>query len=116
MYIKRDNQGDIIAVSESQDADFHELADDQDPEFVEFLKCEVCRASVAESTLKQSDTELVRVLEDVINLLSEKGIIQFTDLPKAAQDKLLNRQSLRQNHRSLHLLSDNEDDDTLTFL
>ena len=38
---------------------------------------------------------LARVLEDVVDVLIEKGVIRFTDLPDAAQDKLMRRRGLR---------------------
>jgi len=47
------------------------------------------------NSLTQSDLALVRVLEDLIDTLIEKGLIQFTDLPPAAQAKLLNRRETR---------------------
>ncbi|MBP9147430.1 MAG: hypothetical protein KBG00_01515 [Rhodoferax sp.] len=47
--------------------------------------------------LSQSDGGLARVLEDVIDVLITRGLIQFTDLPQAAQDKLLERRQSRAN-------------------
>lgn len=46
-------------------------------------------------SLSQSDLALVRVIEDLIDTLIEKGLIQFTDLPSAAQAKLLSRRETR---------------------
>jgi len=46
--------------------------------------------------LEQSDIELVRVLEDLVDVLTQKGVILFTELPEAAQQKLLRRKSARQ--------------------
>lgn len=116
MYIKRDASGKITGVSETQSDGFPEAADERSEEFLGYVKCEACKATVTASALETTDTELVRVLEDVIDLLTQKGLIQFTDLPKAAQLKLLNRQTLRQNYRSLNLLDDEDEDDTLKFL
>ena len=45
--------------------------------------------------LNQTDVGLVRVLEDLIDVLITRGLIQFTDLPQAAQDKLLERRETR---------------------
>jgi len=47
------------------------------------------------SVLKRSDTELVRVLEDLIHILVERGVIRYTDLPAAARQKLDERALLR---------------------
>jgi hypothetical protein len=45
--------------------------------------------------LSESDTAIARVLEDLIDILITRGVIQFTDLPEAAQGKLLNRRQTR---------------------
>lgn len=45
--------------------------------------------------LSQSDIGLARVLEDVIDVLITRGVIQFTDLPDEAQAKLLERRQTR---------------------
>ena len=45
--------------------------------------------------LSQTDTAMARVLEDLIDTLIARGLIQFTDLPQAAQAKLLSRRQTR---------------------
>ena len=45
--------------------------------------------------LNRSDLELVRVLEDLIMVLIDKGVISLADLPKPAQKKLMIRNNLR---------------------
>ena len=64
------------------------------------------------NALSQTDTSLVRVLEDLIDVLITRGVIQFTDLPEPAQAKLLERRETRANlNNRLQLLpmdSDNE--------
>ena len=45
--------------------------------------------------LADTDGETVRVLEDVISLLEAKGVFSRTELPQSAQDKLANRETLR---------------------
>lgn len=62
-------------------------------------------AADAEELLSQSDTAIARVLEDLVDVLISRGVIQFTDLPAAAQDKLLSRRQTRaQLKNSLDLL------------
>ena len=46
--------------------------------------------------LNQSDIELIRVLDDLIDLLTDKHVFSFTDLPEAAQAKLLSRKNARE--------------------
>jgi len=62
--------------------------------------------------LAASDPELARVTEDLIGVLVKKGVILFTDLPDAVQNKLLEREALRHklNGQPVSFLSD---DDTL---
>ncbi len=61
--------------------------------------------------LNQTDVALVRVLEDLIDALITRGVIQFTDLPQAAQAKLLERRQSRASlaHR-LDLMPFGDDD------
>lgn len=49
--------------------------------------------------LKASDGQMARVTEDLVSLLIEKNIILFTDLPNSVQQKLLHRESLREQLR-----------------
>lgn len=43
-----------------------------------------------------SDLAMVRVLEDLIEVLISKSLITLSDLPLPAQKKLINRHSMRQ--------------------
>jgi hypothetical protein len=45
--------------------------------------------------LKRSDSGLVRVVEDLIDVLINRGVFQFTDLPDAVQVKLMVRRQTR---------------------
>lgn len=45
--------------------------------------------------LKRSDSGLVRVVEDLIDVLINRGLFQFTDLPDAVQVKLMVRRQTR---------------------
>ena len=58
--------------------------------------------------LAESDQALVRVLEDLIDTLIGKNLIQFTDLPDAAQAKLLERRTLRNSVNALNLIEDDD--------
>ena len=51
--------------------------------------------------LRDLDVDLVRVLEDVIDLLVSRGIFRFTDLPESAQQKLVFRKNLRSQWQSV---------------
>ena len=49
----------------------------------------------APRSIDETDQDFVRVLEDVVQLLIDKGLILFTDLPGSAQEKIMRRQRLR---------------------
>lgn len=53
--------------------------------------------------LAGSDQGMVRVLEDLIETLIRKDLIHFTDLPEAAQAKLIERRSLRRSVNALQI-------------
>lgn len=62
------------------------------------------------SVLSQSDTAIARVLEDLVDVLITRGVIQFTDLPQAAQEKLLSRRQTRAKlGNSLNLLPEDRE-------
>ena len=67
----------------------------------------------AREKLVESDQALIRVVEDLIDTLIGKGVLHFTDLPEAAQSKLLDRRNLRRSVNALNLLQDEDDNPTL---
>lgn len=58
--------------------------------------------------IAESDQALIRVVEDLIDTLIRKDLLHFTDLPEAAQAKLLERRSLRRSVNALSLLKDDD--------
>ena len=64
--------------------------------------------AVALEKLAESDQALIRVVEDLVDTLIGKGLVQFTDLPEAAQAKLLERRNLRRSVNALNLLQDDD--------
>jgi hypothetical protein len=64
--------------------------------------------SVALCKLAESDQALIRVVEDLVDTLIGKDLLRFTDLPEAAQAKLLERRNLRRSVNALNLLQDDD--------
>jgi len=64
----------------------------------------------AKETLAESDKDIARVTEDLIQLMINKNLILFTDLPNAVQQKLLGREKLRShlNQQNNSFLDDSE--------
>ena len=103
MYIQRNASGDIVQLSREATADCREFIDPGAPELLAFIGD---HEGAQRAALRRSDLEFVRGLEDVIELLMDRGAISFTDLPAAAQEKLMARQTLRDRSNSVNLMSD----------
>ncbi|SDV08088.1 tryptophan synthase subunit beta [Pseudomonas mucidolens] len=106
-YVQRDAQGALIRV---ETAAFIESTDTLLADHLEiqawFANEE---AEVSLKQLKQSDSEMIRVLEDLIHVLIQKGVINLTDLPVAAQSKLKGRLNARESLSGLsRLINDDE--------
>ncbi|AXI59050.1 MULTISPECIES: tryptophan synthase subunit beta [Pseudomonas] len=106
-YVQRDAQGQLVRVeaaawaeaTETLPADHHEI------------QAWFANAAVENSLkqLKQSDLEMIRVLDDLIQVLTQKGVIRVTDLPPAAQAKLMDRTQAREALGGLSQLIDDEE-------
>lgn len=102
VYVKRGAGGEVVAVSLTADAEHAEALPPDAPEvaaFAQFL-------AAGQSPLASTDLRLVRVLEDLIDVLIDKEVIRFTDLPQPAQAKLMERRSLRHSLGRLDLIGD----------
>ena len=106
MFIKRNSQGQLIDASPIIRGDISEFMADDDTELQDFFASTENQQQIA---LERSDQAMARVLEDVIILLVEGGAIRFTDLPEAAQSKLLSRRELRSTRQGMDLLDDGDD-------
>ena len=98
-YVKRDAQGRIIALNLEPGEGLVELHSTS-PDLLEFMR----KMGMEQGALQESDMRLVRVLEDLIDLLIDRDVIRFTDLPLPAQEKLMERRSMRQSLGALDLL------------
>ncbi|MDI5936307.1 tryptophan synthase subunit beta like protein [Halomonas sp. M4R5S39] len=108
MYIKRNDDGHIELVSREATPDCKEFMPANAPELLAFLM--EGEGGEGAAHFQASDLAFVRVLEDVIELLMDKGVISFTDLPEAAQQKVMERQSLRRRLNGLNLVSGSDDE------
>ncbi len=99
-YVLRGPDGKIDAIFQSPREGADEELQPDDPEVMAFLSAGVAETEMemrqARERLKISDLEMVRVFEDVIEILIDKGLILITDLPEAAQEKLMERHRLRE--------------------
>lgn len=102
-FVSRDAEGRIVAVAAEPNDAVTEAIDAEAPELLAFL----ARISPGGANdLARTDLGLIRVVEDLIDTLMDKNVLRFTDLPEAAQQKLVARRSLRKSLNSLSLIGD----------
>ena len=104
-FVGRNSQSEIVAVAAVASAATPEGIDADAPELHAFLGLITSPAG----DLARTDLALIRVVEDLIATLIDKNLLRFTDLPDAAQAKLLHRSSLRRSASQLDLLEDGSD-------
>ena len=128
-YVIRNRQQQIIALLREQAAGAEEFLASDSIEIQEFLAQNQASGSTSEkdlvsekapiaeksadsetvkSALADSDRDLARATEDLIQLLIEKNLILFTELPEAVQQKLLNRERLRSSLQQADSFLDDE--------
>ena len=97
-------------------ASFRERSDEA-PEYLAANSPEIAEFSDPDATrgergnMLQSDLEMIRVYEDLIDILISKRIVVLTDFPTKAQEKLVRRKRLRSSLSSLTDVLAPEDDD-----
>lgn len=91
LYIKRNPADEIVMLSKEPTTECNETVAPDSPEVLAFLADQ----PEPSAHFLASDLAFVRVVEDILEVLLEKGIITFTDLPEAAQAKVMERKSLR---------------------
>ena len=101
-YIHRDGSGSISSLHRQAEAGAQEFLPDQHADVLGFIgQPEGAGAGAGEGSGEGSgfgrlDADFVRVIEDVIDALIVKNIINITDLPAEAQVKLFARKSFRE--------------------
>ena len=93
-YVQRDAQGVLTRVEAAAYAEATETLPADNHEIQAWFANAAVENSLKQ--LKQSDFEMIRVLDDLIQVLTSTGVIRVTDLPEAAQDKLMDRTQARE--------------------
>lgn len=88
-HVIRNADGTIQSVSRQRQPG-SEMLDGNNPEVHQFFN-----SSATEPAFDAADADFVRVIEDLIDTLIMKNVIRHTDLPDAAQRKLMLRKGLR---------------------
>ena len=107
-FVKRDAAGRIAAIYRERSEEAQEYLASDHPEIAEFSGPDAGQ----HSSMLHSDLEMIRVYEDLIDILISKRIVVLTDFPTAAQEKLVRRKRLRSSLSSLTEVLAPEDDDS----
>lgn len=95
-YVIRDSAGKIVQVIEEAVTGAYETLAEDSAELREYYEEREVGPHTLRMQLVQSDQGMARLVEDLIDILIAKHIIQFTDLPPAAGAKYLERQDKRE--------------------
>lgn len=106
LYVERAGDGKIIALHSSPEPNAEEQKSVIDDEILEFLHTTVS-ADSRKLLLSLSDMGIIRLLEDLIDLLIQKNVIFFTELPPQAQERITERKRIREKMASQELMVDN---------
>ena len=93
LYAEYDTEGRIINLALESTADARPVSV-TDPAVADFLQ-RAGDGAPTEALLELTDPGIARVTEDLIALLVDKGLLLATELPEAAQAKLIERRRLR---------------------
>lgn len=94
LYVERDGTGNIVAIYNSPNEKATEKKESADGEVLDFLSDSSGEDS-RKLLLSLSDKGMIRLIEDLIDLLIRKNIILFTELPEQAREKMQERSKLR---------------------
>lgn len=108
LYVSRDLKGNINGISDRAAPHAREYLPKDHPDVAAYL--ERLNPNTVQETLSETDLEMGRITEDLIDVLISKNIINFTDLPPQAQKKLVARQRLRHSLSALSSLVGRQDD------
>ena len=90
-YVRRNAEGSIVALLGESASDATEFLPPNDTLVLAFVGL-----NPDESIFAELDADFIRVTEDLIYTLIDRGLLQFTDLPADAQRKLLARERFRE--------------------
>lgn len=108
-FVKRDDRGQVTALFRERDPEAQEYLPPQHEEVRAFVNASEA-ARDADAEFYRSDQSMIRVYEDLLDVLMEKKTVLLTDLPDAAREKLMGRKRLRSELTTIgEILSDESD-------
>ena len=111
-FVKRDAAGRVTSLHREQETQDLQYLPQDHPDVLGFLQPLGERRSQGRGELLKSDLDMIRVYEDLTDILLGKNVVMLTDFPPAAQEKLLRRKRLRSSLSPItEVLSGSTDDD-----
>ncbi len=105
LYVKKNSTGKIISVSLEAADGYEEAVENDSTEVTAFAQTLTSENDI----LTFSDLPMVRVLEDLVDMLISRGVIRFTDFPEAAQQKMIERRSIREDIHALKFFNEDHE-------
>jgi hypothetical protein len=104
-YVRRNAEGRPISLHRDAEPQADEFLADDHPEVLAFIGLD---GVVDDGGFARLDAQFIRVLEDLIDVLVRNKVINITDLPMEARQKLYSRKGHRANSSlsELNLLGD----------
>lgn len=93
LYAERDDNGAITSITNTPSVPDQKQV--TEAELIEFFS-QSDQAGSYKTLLTLLDTKIIRVLDDLIDILVKKNVILFTDLPEEARQKIGERKRIRQ--------------------
>lgn len=96
-YVSRDATGLITGIFLRSQTNVTEFLPNDHPDILRFFGGVPSEAITNEALmdLTQSDIDFIRVIEDLVDILIDKNVITFTDLPSKVREKIVNRLDAR---------------------
>ena len=111
-FVKRDAAGRITSLHREQETEDLQYLPLGHPDVAGFLEPIGERRSQGRGEMLKSDLEMIRVFEDLTDILIGKNVVMLTDFPPVAQEKLMRRKRLRSSLSPIaEALSGTTDDD-----
>ncbi|MDG6778763.1 hypothetical protein QCB44_08605 [Thiomicrorhabdus sp. zzn3] len=101
IFIRRNEAGEISEIDFTPGPNLEEISL-FDPQLKEFLQNNPHSEELIKTVLDKLDLDMVRVIEDLIDVMIDKELLRFTDLPQPVQNKLLFKKSIRSSLNADH--------------
>lgn len=93
-YVARDGAGNILAVYTEPQPGADEAVPVDSPELLSFVLGQDAEMALR-AYMASTDADLLRIIEDLINVLIDRNVVLLSDFPPGAQRKLMRRASIR---------------------